>query len=103
MIILVTHAELISINNLQVIISNLCLENMPARFEIVINKFNARPVISPPRILSLFKFPVSVFIPYDRDIELLYLSRGPGPMFDYNLRITKAISDFAESLFEKLF
>jgi Flp pilus assembly CpaE family ATPase len=103
MFILVTQADLISINNLEVIISNLCLENMPARFEIVINKFNARPVISPPRILSLLKFPVSVFIPYDRDIELLYLSRGPGPMFDYNLRITKAISDFAESLFEKLF
>ncbi len=103
MFVLVTQADLISINNLEVIISNLCLENMPARLEIVINKFNSRPVISPPRIISMLKFPVSIFIPYDRDIELLYLTRGPAPMFDYNLRITKAISDFAESLFEKLF
>jgi Flp pilus assembly CpaE family ATPase len=103
MFVLVTQADLISISNLEVIISNLCLENMPARFEIVINKFNSRPVISPPRIISMLKAPVSIFIPYDRDIELLYLTRGPAPMFDYNLRITKAISDFAESLFEKLF
>jgi Flp pilus assembly CpaE family ATPase len=103
MFILVTQADLISISNLEVIISNLCLENMPARFEIVINKFNSKPVISPPRIISMLKAPVSIFIPYDRDIELLYLTRGPAPMFDYNLRITKAISDFAESLFEKLF
>ncbi len=103
MFVFVTQAELISINNLEVIISNLCLENMPTRFEIVINKFNARPVISPSKIMSLLKFPISIFIPYDRDIELLYLTRGPGPMFDYNLRITKAISDFANILFEKLF
>jgi Flp pilus assembly CpaE family ATPase len=101
--VLITQADLISISNLEIIISNLCLENMPARLEIVINKFNSRPVMSPPRIISLLKFPVSIFIPYDRDVELLYLTRGPGPMFDYNLRITKAISDFAESLFEKLF
>jgi Flp pilus assembly CpaE family ATPase len=103
MFILVAQADLISISNLEVIISNLCLENIPARLEIVINKFNSRPVISPPRIISMLKAPVSIFIPYDRDIELLYLTRGPAPMFDYNLRITKAISDFAESLFEKLF
>jgi Flp pilus assembly CpaE family ATPase len=103
MFVLITQADLISINNLEVIISNLCLENMPARFEIVINKFNSRPVISSPRIISMIKSPVSIFIPYDRDIELLYLTRGPAPMFDYNLRITRAISDFAESLFEKLF
>jgi Flp pilus assembly CpaE family ATPase len=101
--VLITQADLISISNLEIIISNLCLENMPARLEIVINKFNSRSVMSPPRIIGLLKFPVSIFIPYDRDIELLYLTRGPGPMFDYNLRITKAISDFAESLFEKLF
>jgi Flp pilus assembly CpaE family ATPase len=101
--VLVTQADLISISNLEVITSNLCLENMPDRFEIVINKFNSKPVISPPRIISMLKAPVSIFIPYDRDIELLYLTRGPAPMFDYNLRITKAISDFAESLFEKLF
>lgn len=101
--VLVTQPDLISISNLEVIISNLCLENMPARLEIVINKFNSRPVISPPRIMNMLKTPVSIFVPYDRDIELLYLTRGPAPMFDYSLRITKAISDFAESLFEKLF
>jgi Flp pilus assembly CpaE family ATPase len=101
--VLVTQPDLISISNLEVIISNLCLENMPARLEIVINKFNSRPVISPSRIMNMIKTPVSIFVPYDRDIELLYLTRGPAPMFDYSLRITKAISDFAESLFEKLF
>ncbi len=101
--ILVSQADYISISNLEVLFSNLFMENPPSRFEIVINKYNLKPVISPARITNILRLPVSAFIPYDHDIEFLYLTRGPLPMFNYNLRIIKAICDFAENIYSNIF
>ena len=100
---LVSQADYISISNLEVLFNNLFLENSPSRVEIVINKYNVKPVISPARIMNMLRFPVSAFIPYDSDIEFLYLTKGPFPMFNYNLRIVKVISDFAENIYSSLF
>jgi len=101
--ILVSQADYISISNLDVLCNNLFVENSPSRVEIIINKYNVKPVISPARIMNMLKFPVSAFIPYDNDIEFLYLTRGPFSMFNYNLRIVKVISDFAENIYASLF
>ncbi len=99
-LVLVSQADIVSINNMSSIIKNLDLENTPVNFEIVINKFNLKQMISPARIINILKYPINTFIPYDRDIELLYLMQGPFPVFKYNLRIVKSICCLAEGLFE---
>jgi MinD-like ATPase involved in chromosome partitioning or flagellar assembly len=100
--ILVSQADIISISNLGLLIKNLNLDNLAPGFEILINKFNLRYVISPARIINIIKYPVNTFIPYDRDIESLYLTRGPFPVFKYNLRIIQSICAFADNIYEAL-
>ena len=101
-VILVSQADIISISNLGMLIKNLELEDSASGFGIIINKFNLRYVVSPARIISIIKYPVDTFIPYDRDIESLYLTRGPFPIFKYNLRIVRSICDFADNIYETL-
>lgn len=101
--IIVSQSDYISINNTEILINNIMLENMNSRFEIVINKFNIKPVIPYARIINILKFPVSSFIPYDPDIEFLYITKGPTSIFDYNLRVVKAISNFAEKVYKSIF
>jgi pilus assembly protein CpaE len=98
--VLVSQADTISVGNLGLLIRNLNLDNLAPGFEIIINKFNLKYVISPARIINIIKYPVNTFIPYDRDIESLYLSRGPFPIFRYNLRIVRSICDFADNIYE---
>lgn len=101
--ILITLSDLISVSNLEVLIKNLCPDSISNRFFIIVNKFNVKPFVSPSRVISIISYPVEAFIPYDRDIEYLYLTRGPFPVFNYNLRVVKSISDFSENLYRCLF
>jgi MinD-like ATPase involved in chromosome partitioning or flagellar assembly len=101
--VLISQPDLIAVSNLEILIKNLCPEKITNRFVIVINKFNIRPYISPSRIINIIKYPIDTFIPYDRDIEYLYLTRGPFPIFKYNLRIVKSMGDFSENLYNCLF
>ena len=102
-LVFVSQPSLISISNLNVLLNNIYIESMQSMCEIIINKFNTRPSLNPARINSVLGFPVKTFMPYDKDIEFLYTSRGPFPIFNYNLRIIKAISELGESLYEELF
>ncbi|MBM3707975.1 MAG: hypothetical protein FJW69_06515 [Actinobacteria bacterium] len=101
--VLVSQSDLISVSNLEVLIKNLCPDSVTGKFLIVANKFNLRPYISPTRIINIIRYPIDTFIPYDRDIEYLYLTKGPFPVFNYNLRVVKNISDFSENLYSCLF
>ena len=100
--VLISLPDLISINNLDILTKRIGYDDYPYSFDILINKFNSRPAISPSRINNILKCPVKAFIPYDRDIEFLFLSRGPFSIFNYNLRIVKNITDYAEVLYEEL-
>ena len=71
-------------------------------FDIVINKFNVRPAISFSKINNFVRHPIKAFIPYDRDIEFLFLNRGPFSIFNYNLRIVRNIIDYSNKLYESL-
>jgi pilus assembly protein CpaE len=101
-LIFISLPDLISINNLDLLSKNLCFDYIAHKIEIIINKFNSRPAIPPSRLANTLKFPVKSFIPYDRDVEFLYLNKGPVSIFNYNLRIVKAMADFSEILYESL-
>jgi MinD-like ATPase involved in chromosome partitioning or flagellar assembly len=98
----VSMPDLISISNLEIFSRHVCENDIPDNIKIIINKFNTRPAVSPARLNSILKYPVQTFIPYDRDIEFLYHSKGPFYIFNYNLRIVKNIIDFSELLYEEL-
>jgi len=102
-IVFISQADYISVVNLENFISNFSCENASLKFELLVNKFNLKTVISPARIMNTVRFPVKTFIPYDRDIEYLYLERGPFVVFDYSLRTVKALRDFADMLYEDIY
>jgi len=99
----VSQADYISVINLENFISNFDCESSCLKLELLVNKFNLKTVISPARIMNTLRFPVKTFIPYDRDIEYLYLSRGPFAVFDYSLRTVNAIRDFADTMYEEIY
>jgi Flp pilus assembly CpaE family ATPase len=94
--------DLISVNNLNVMTGNIISNELYYDFDIVINKYNTRPAVSPSGLNNILKYPIDAFIPYDRDIEFLMLNRGPDSIFKYNLRIVHNISEFSRKLYEDL-
>jgi len=94
--------DLISVNNLSVLTNNIICDGSSYDFDILINKFNTRPAISPTGLNTILNYPIDAFIPYDRDIEFLILNRGPDSIFNYNLRIVKDISAFSKKIYEDL-
>jgi len=98
----VSMPDLISVSNIEILSRHICIDKIPSNIKIIINKFNTQPAISLNRLNNILKYPVQAFIPYDRDIEFLYHSKGPFYIFNYNLRIVKNLIDFSELLYEEL-
>lgn len=98
----VSLPDLISVNNLNILTGNIIYDELYCNFDIVINKYNTRPAVSPSGLNTILKYPIDAFIPYDRDIEFLMLNRGPDSIFKYNLRIVHNISEFSRKLYEDL-
>ncbi len=101
--IFISLPDLISINNLNLLMANIKYDRFQAGFEVLINKFNIRHSISPTGLTAILKYPVNAFIPYDRDIEFLFLNKGPDSIFNYNLRIVRTLIDFSKKIYEDLF
>ncbi|MCG9478625.1 MAG: hypothetical protein K9H14_00235 [Actinomycetia bacterium] len=99
---LVSSPSLMSVKNLNGILSGLSGLKADLPIDLVINKYNLKPCLSPALINSYINYPIKAFIPYDRDIEYLFLNQGPTHIFKYNLRITKSIASFADSIYEEL-
>ncbi len=100
--IFVSLPDLISINNLNILIRSVIYDEFSYDFDILINKFNTRPAVSPTRLNTILNYPINAFIPYDRDIEFLMLNKGPDSVFNYNLRIVNSISAFSKKVYEDL-
>ena len=94
--------DLVSLNNLNLMVKNIVCDEFSYECDILINKFNTRPAVSAAGLNSILKYPVNAFIPYDRDIEFLANSRGPDSIFDYNLRITRNLKGLSQRIFEEL-
>lgn len=96
----VSLPDLISVNNLNLIVRNIIYDECSYDYDILINKFNTRPSISAAGMNSILNYPINAFIPYDRDIEFLILNKGPDSIFNYNLRVVNAISSFSKKIYE---
>jgi len=101
-LVFISLPDLISVNNLNVLTGNIICDEPYYDFDIIINKYNTRPAVSPSGLNNILKYPIDAFIPYDRDIEFLMLNRGPDSIFKYNLRIIQNISAFSRKLYEDL-
>ncbi|MBM3705023.1 MAG: hypothetical protein FJW66_00715 [Actinobacteria bacterium] len=102
-LVFVSNADFISISNLKLLIDNIGTGMPASKIEIVVNRFNFKAVTASGRIAGTISLPVKTFIPYDRDLEYLYITSGPFPIFNYTLRTVRAISDFSECLYGDLF
>lgn len=94
--------DIVSINNTRILMEYIDNAKSHPGSYLVINKYNVRPAISPTGLTNILKFPVSSFMPYDRDIEFLINTRGPDYIFNYNLRIVRSISELSQKIYEEL-
>lgn len=101
-LVMVSSPDLISINNINILIDNIGLDEFSTSLSIVINRYNLRYSIPPSRLNYLLKYPVEAFVPYDRDVEFLFLNKGPFSIFNYSLRIVKILAELSERMFGEL-
>jgi Flp pilus assembly CpaE family ATPase len=94
--------DIVSVNNTRIFMEYINSIKSHQGAYLVINKYNMRPAISPTGLTSILKYPISSFIPYDRDIEFLLNTRGPDYIFNYNLRIVRSISELSQKIYEEL-
>lgn len=100
--IFVSLPDIFSVNNNRTLIDHLEEIRHGLECYLVINKYNMKPAISPTGLTNILKYPVASFIPYDRDIEFLVNTRGPGYLFNYNLRIVRSIIGLSRKIIEEL-
>jgi pilus assembly protein CpaE len=98
----VSLPDIVSINNTRILMEYIDNAKSPPGPYLIINKYNVRPAISPTGLTNILKFPISSFMPYDRDIESLINTRGPDYLFNYNLRIIRSISEISQKIYEEL-
>jgi pilus assembly protein CpaE len=98
----VSLPDIVSVNNTRILMEHIDNAKSQPGSYLVINKYNVRPAISPTGLTNILKFPVSSFMPYDRDIEFLLNTRGPDYIFNYNLRIVRSISELSQKIYEEL-
>ena len=94
--ILVTFPEMMSLINLNKVIMQLDGLECSDKISLIANKCNKLTHIS---FLNRFiRFPVDLFLQYDRDIENLFLS-GKSPMiFNYNLKTIRNLKSYCMKL-----
>jgi pilus assembly protein CpaE len=101
-IVFVTLPDIYSVSNCRILMNHIEYIRPGIDRYMVVNKYNIRASISPTGLANILKYPVTAFIPYDRDIEFLVQTRGPFQMFNYNLRIVKSIKDLSMKIYEEL-
>lgn len=88
----------ISLKNAYMILNEVLTSRCLCPADLIVNKYNLKPVIHPSKIGSLLPIPVKAFIPYDKDIEYLFFKEGPSSIYKYNLRMVRIIKELIGSL-----
>jgi pilus assembly protein CpaE len=101
-LVFVSLPDIFSINNTRLLMDYVKDYRSSYDFYIVINKYNIKPSLSPTGLSNIIKHPIASFIPYDRDIENMVNTRGPGSIFKYNLKTVRNISGLALKIYESL-
>ena len=102
-LLLVSLPDLVSLSNLNLIINQLQDSMEYLNPKLIINKYNTKPSVSFALLNTILKYPVEYFLPFDRDIEQLYLEKGPACIFKYNLKITRDLAAISDNLMKELF
>ena len=102
-LLLVSLPDLISLSNLNIIINQLQGSVEYLNPQLIINKYNTKPAVSFSLLNTILKYPVEYFLPFDRDIEQLYLEKGPACIFKYNLKITRDLATISDNLMKELY
>jgi cellulose biosynthesis protein BcsQ len=98
--ILITLPEMLPLINLDAIIQKLNELDCLDKTSLIANKCNQLNQIS--FINRLIRFPIELFLCYDKDIERLFLSGKPQMVFKYNLKITKSLKSFAGKILSEI-
>jgi pilus assembly protein CpaE len=98
----VSLPDAVSINNTRLLMDYIKDYRSSYDFYLVINKYNIKPALSLTGLSNIIQHPITAFIPYDRDIEDMVNTWGPGSIFKYNLRIVRNISGLATKMYEGL-
>ena len=101
-IVFVSLPDLFSVSNIRILMDYVKDYRSCYDFYLVINKYNMRSSISSTGLSNILRYPITSFIPYDRDIEELVNTRGPGHIFKYKLKVVRNISGLAEKIFKGL-
>ena len=102
-LLLVSLPDLVSLSNLNIIINQLQDSIEYLNPKLIINKYNTKPSVSFSLLNTILKYPVEYFLPFDRDIEQLYMEKGPECIFKYNLKITRDLAAISENLMKELY
>jgi MinD-like ATPase involved in chromosome partitioning or flagellar assembly len=101
-LVFVSLPDILSINNTRLLMDHVKDYRSSYDFYLVINKYNIKPSLSPTGLSNIIHHPITSFIPYDRDIENMVNTRGPGSIFKYNLKTVRNISRLAAKIYEGL-
>lgn len=98
----VSLPDIFSVNNTRLLMDYVKDYRSSYDFCLVINKYNIKSASSPTGLSNIINHPITTFIPYDRDIENMVNTRGPGTIFKYSLKTVRSISGLAEKLYKDL-
>ena len=101
-IVLVSLPNIISLGNLNVLLKYFLNFKEYLDIKVMINKFNLRPALPFSSINNVIKYPIDLFLPYDKDIEQLYVMKGPASIFSYNLRIVRDLMEMSKRIEEEV-
>jgi len=101
-LIIVSLADKVSVSNLNSMINYFSRSEENLNIKILINKYNMGPSLSLSNLNSHVRHPISYFLSYDRDIENLYLAKGPASIFKYNLKPVNDLRQIAESIIKTI-
>ncbi len=101
-LIIVSLPDEVSVFNLNSILSYFLKTKENPELKVIINKYNIKPAIPFFKLNSLVKYPINQLLPYDRDIEALYLSKGPADIYKYNLTLVNTLKKIAEDIMKEI-
>jgi cellulose biosynthesis protein BcsQ len=101
-LVIVSLPDEVSVFNLNSMLGYFLKSKENLDLKIIINKCNVRPAVPFFKLNSLVRYPINHLLPYDRDIEALYLLKGPADIFKYNLTLINSLTGIAKNMIKTI-
>jgi cellulose biosynthesis protein BcsQ len=99
-LIITTLLDMISLVNLKSMIDRMGSLGILEKTSLVANRASRISNVS--SLNRLIRFPIDQFIPYDRDIESLFLSGKPHMIFKYEVRMIRSLRSYFHKIYSGL-